>query len=483
MFDIKMLINGQNVDASDAAVFERNNPITGEIATRAPAATIADVNAAAVAAAAAFPAWSAISPSERRAKLMLAADLLEARSEDFAAVMAQETGATAGWAKFNAHLAANILREAAAMTTHITGEVIPSNEPGTLSLAVRQPAGVVLGIAPWNGPIILGVRAIAMPLACGNTVILKASEICPASHRLIGEVLNDAGLAPGVVNVITNAPADAPKIVDALITHPAVRRVNFTGSTRVGKIIGETAARHLKPALLELGGKAPFVVLDDADLDEAVKAAAFGSFMNQGQICVSTERLIVDEAVAETFVAKLAQKAMSLTAGDPRYGDFALGSIVDRSAAERIMGLVKDAVAKGAKILAGGRADGTIMEATVLDHVTPAMRIYAEETFGPVVCIVRASGIDEAVRIANDTEYGLSSAVFGRDVGRALSVAKRIEAGMCHINGPTVQDEAQMPFGGVKASGYGRFGGKASVAEFTELRWITIGSGEGHYPI
>ncbi len=245
--------------------------------------------------------------------------------------MAEETGATAGWAEHNVHLAANILREAAAMTTHITGEVIPSDEPGTLALAVRQPAGVVLGIAPWNGPIILGVRAIAMPLACGNTVILKASEICPATQRLIGEVLNEAGLAPGVVNVITNAPADAPKIVDALISHPAVRRVNFTGSTRVGKIIGETAARHLKPALLELGGKAPFLVLDDADLEEAVKAAAFGSFINQGQVCVSTERIVVDESVAEAFVAKLAQKARSLTAGDPRSGDFALGSIVDRS--------------------------------------------------------------------------------------------------------------------------------------------------------
>lgn len=483
MFDIKMLINGRNVDASDARVFERRNPITGEVATRAPAASIADVDAAVAAAAAAFPAWAAVGPSDRRATLLRAADLLEARTGDFTAAMAQETGATAGWAEFNAKLAANILREAAAMTTHMTGDVIPSNEPGTLALAVRQPAGVVLGIAPWNGPIILGVRAIAMPLACGNTVILKASEMCPATQRLIGEVLNEAGLAPGVVNVITNAPADAPKIVDALVSHPAVRRVNFTGSTRVGKIIGETAARHLKPALLELGGKAPFVVLDDADLEEAVKAATFGSFINQGQVCVSTEYIVVDESVAGVFVAKLAKKARSLTAGDPRSGNFALGSIVDRSAAERIDGLVKDAVAKGAKLLAGGHVDGTIMEATVLDHVTPAMRIYHEEIFGPVVCIVRAKGLEDAVRIANDTEYGLSSAIFGRDVTRALTVAKRLDAGMCHINGPSVQDEAQMPFGGVKASGYGHFGGKASVAEFTDLRWITIGSGQGRYPI
>lgn len=482
MFDIKLLIDGRDSDASDAAVFERYNPISGELATRAAAATVVDTEAAATAAAAAFPAWSALGPTERRAKLMYAADVLETRVEDFVATMASETGATAGWARHNVRLGANMLREAAAMTTHITGDVIPS-EGGGLALAVRQPVGVVLGIAPWNGPVILGIRAIAMALACGNTVILKASEICPATHRLIGEVMLDAGLDPGVVNVITNAPADAPKIVDALISHPVVRRVNFTGSTRVGRIIGETAARHLKPALLELGGKAPFLVLDDADIDEAVKAAAFGSFVNQGQVCVSTERIVVDASIADAFVAKLKQKAMSMQAGDPRLGEFDLGSVVDRGAAERIDGLVKDAVAKGAKLLAGGRANGTIMEATVLDHVTSAMRIYGEETFGPVVCIVRARGLDEAVRIANDTDYGLSSAVFGRDVTRALAVARRIESGMCHINGPTVQDEAQMPFGGVKASGYGRFGGKASVAEFTELRWITISSGPGHYSI
>jgi acyl-CoA reductase-like NAD-dependent aldehyde dehydrogenase len=330
---------------------------------------------------AATAALSALGPGERRAKLIRTADVLETRVEDFIATMAAETGATAGRAKHNVRLAANMLREAAAMTAHITGEVIPSDER-TLALAVRQPAGVFLGIAPWNGPVILGVRAIAMALACGNTVILKTSEICPPTHRLIGEVMLEAGLAPGVVNIVTNAPADAAKIVDALISHPAVRRVNFTGSTRVGRIIGETAARHLKPALLELGGKAPFLVLDDADLDEAVKAAAFGGFVNQGQTCVSTERIVVDVSIADTFVAKLRQKVTTMPAGDPRRGDFVLGSIVSRETVERIDSLVDDAVGKGTKLVAGGRTDGTIMEATVLDHVTSAMQIYGEETFG-----------------------------------------------------------------------------------------------------
>jgi acyl-CoA reductase-like NAD-dependent aldehyde dehydrogenase len=483
MMDINLLIDDRDVAASTGATFERRDPITGDVASRAAAASVADAQAAADAAAAAFPAWSKLGPNARRAVLLKAADLLESRAADFVRLMATEIGATAGWAQFNVKLAAGMLREAASLTTQITGEIIPSDKPGCVSMAVRQPAGVVLGIAPWNAPIILGVRAIATPLACGNTVVLKASEICPGTHHLIGAVLREAGLPAGAVNVITNAPENAPEVIEALIAHPAVRRINFTGSTRVGRIIAETAARFLKPVLLELGGKASLVILDDADLDAAVAASAFGAFMNQGQICMSTERIVVDNAVADDFVAKLAAKAESLQAGNPRHGNFALGSLVGVEAAERISGLVNDAVSKGAKLLAGGRVDGTVMSATVLDHVTPAMRLYGEESFGPVVCVVRATGVEEAIRIANDTEYGLSAAVFSRDITRALDVAHRIDSGICHINGATVHDEAQMPFGGVKASGYGRFGGKAGINEFTELRWITIETGPQHFPI
>jgi len=483
MLDTTLLIGDHSRAASDAGSFERRNPLTGDVASRAPAATLADAAAAASAAAAAFPAWSVLAPSARRAKLMQAATLLDARAGDFVTAMAEETGATEGWARFNVYLAAGMLREAAASTTRIGGEVIPSDKPGLMAMALRQPVGAVLGIAPWNAPVILGVRAVAMPLACGNTVILKASEMCPATHRLIGEVLQEAGMGGGVVNVISNAPADAAKIVEALIAHPVVRRINFTGSTRVGRAVAELAARHLKPALLELGGKAPFVVLDDADLDEAVRAAAFGAFMNQGQICMSTERIVVDAAIADDFADKLAAKAATLVAGDPRRANTPLGSVIGLEAVERIDALVKDAVARGARIIAGGHARGTLMDATVLDHVTSAMRIYNEESFGPVVSIVRVNGVEEAVRVANDTEYGLSSAVFGRDITRAMAVARRIESGICHINGPTVHDEAQMPFGGVKASGYGRFGGTAAIAEFTELRWITIATQPGHFPI
>ena len=483
MSDISMLINGLKVTAEKGATFERRNPLDGSVATRAPAASAADAVMAADAAAEAFKSWSQTGPGARRALLLKAADALEAKAPQFIEAVAAETGATGMWAGFNVMLAAGTLREAAALTTQISGEVIPSDVPGSLAMAVRQPAGVVLGIAPWNAPIILGVRAIATPLACGNTVIFKGSENCPRTHQLIAESFEDAGFPPGVVNYITNAPADAAAVVEAVIAHPAVRRVNFTGSTKVGRIIAMTCAKYLKPVVLELGGKAPLVILDDANIDDAVDGAAFGCFANSGQICMSTERIIVDQKIADEFVKRFAAKAKSLPLGDPRKPDpVVLGSVIGMGTVDHCNALIDDALAKGAKLVCGGKADTTLMPATVLDHVTPAMRIYHEETFGPVKCVVRVSGVEEAVACANDHEYGLSSAVFGADIARAFGVAQRIDSGICHVNGPTVHDEPQMPFGGVKGSGIGRFGGKAGVAEFTDLRWITIQTTARHYP-
>jgi acyl-CoA reductase-like NAD-dependent aldehyde dehydrogenase len=424
---------------------------------------------AADAAAAAFRDWSALGPNARRALLNRAADELEARADRFVQTMSEELRASEPWARFNVILGSGMVREAAALTTQITGEVIPSDKPGLLSMALREPVGVVLGIAPWNAPVILGCRAIASPLACGNSVILKASERCPRTHGLIVEAFAAAGFPRGVVNLVTNEPAQAADVVGALIDHPAVRRINFTGSTDVGRIVARRAAEHLKPVLLELGGKAPLIVLEDADVEEAVKAAAFGAFLNAGQICMSTERIIVVEAVADEFVRKLAAKAAAMPAPD-------VGDQVDEAARARIAALVDDAVHKGASLLAG-------TSAIVLDGITPDMDLYRDESFGPVVGIIRVADEEEAVRIANDSEYGLSAAVFTRDAARGLRVARRIRSGICHINGPTVHDEAQMPFGGVGASGYGRFGGKAAIDAFTELRWITIAGEPGDYPI
>ncbi len=482
MLQVPLLIGGESRPASDGRTFERRNPVTGEVVSRVAAATLDDADAAVAAASAAFPAWSRLAPNERRSRMLAAADALQARTAEFIAA-AGETGAMANWYGFNVKLAAGMLREAASMTTQITGEIIPSDVPGSLAMAVRAPCGVVLGIAPWNAPVILATRAIAMPLACGNTVVLKASELSPAVHRLIGQVLQDAGLGGGVVNVISNDPADAPKIVERLIANPAVRRVNFTGSTHVGRIVGELAARHLKPALLELGGKAPFLVLDDADLDAAVEAAAFGAYFNQGQICMSTERLVVDEKIADAFVDKLAAKIATLRAGDPQDPASVLGSLVDSGAGERIKALIDDAVHKGARLVCGGQLDGSILQPTLLDRVDASMRLYREESFGPVAVVLRGTDDEALLALANDSEFGLSSAIFSRDTSRALALAQRVESGICHINGPTVHDEAQMPFGGVKSSGYGSFGSRTAIDQFTQLRWITLQHGARHYPI
>jgi benzaldehyde dehydrogenase (NAD) len=479
----ELLIGGEWVGAASRRTFERRDPYTGEPVGTAAAAGREDARAAADAAGAAFGTWSATPPARRRQLLQKAAELLSERAEQIAATATEETGSTFGWGMFNVKLATEMLGEAAAQAYGVTGEVIPSDVPGLLAMAVRQPAGVVVGIAPWNAPVILGTRAIATPLAYGNTVVFKASENSPRTHAAVVRALDDAGLPPGAINLITHEADDAPEVVDELIAHPAVRRINFAGSTRVGRIVAEKAARHLKRVLLELGGKAPMIVLEDADLDQAVAAAKFGAFMHQGQVCMSTERIIVDRTVSEAFSRELGERAAALHVGDPRDPETQIGPLVSEAAVKRVSELVEDAVSKGAELVTGGEPDGSLYPPTVLKGVTRGMRIYGEESFGPVVGIIAVDHADEAVRVANDTEYGLAAAVFGEHMPSALDVARRIESGICHVNGSTVHDEAQMPFGGVKASGWGRFGGKAALEEFTELRWITVQQGPREYPL
>ncbi len=483
MQTVQLLIHGKSVDSSNAKFFERISPVDGTVASVSAAATVEDVDHAIESAHRAFPIWSARSPTERRQCLLKAADLMEQQREQFIEIGMRETGSTASWYGFNVHLASNMLREAAAMTTQIDGSLIPSDVPGNLAMGMRVPCGVIVGMAPWNAPVILATRAIAMPLACGNTVVLKASEACPATHRLIGEILTQAGLGDGVVNVITHDAADAPQIVERLISHPLSKRINFTGSTHVGKIVAATAAIYLKPVLLELGGKAPVVVLDQANLDAAVEAIAFGAFFNQGQICMSTERVLVDERIADALIEKLIQKTQSLVAAHPSQHQATLGLLESKRSAERIRALLEDARDQGAYLPLGIQIQDTLMQPTLIIDVNRDMRLYREESFAPLCTVQRFSSEDEAVALANDSEFGLSSAVFSQDLAQALRVAKRIESGICHINGATVHDEAQMPFGGVKQSGYGRFGSKMAVAEFTELRWITIQTTARHYPI
>ncbi|WP_149828068.1 aldehyde dehydrogenase family protein [Streptomyces tailanensis] len=479
-----LLIGGKDVPATSGRTAEDLDPYTGEVYATVAAAGPKDVRRAVDAADAAFEEWAALAPFARRAIFFKAADLLEGRGEQVAEIMAREAGGTRPWALFNVMLAANILREAAAAITAPRGEVLSSQEQGALGLAVREPLGVVAAFAPWNAPVILGVRAVAAPLAAGNTVVVKPSEDAPiACGLLVADVFREAGLPEGVLNVVTNDRADAAEIAEALVSDPRVRAVNFTGSTGVGRIISEHAGRHLKPAVLELGGKNAVIVLDDADVDYAVDAVTFSVFMNSGQICMSGDRILVHESLAEEFTQKFTAKVSALQSGDPNDPHTVVGPLVSASAAERIAALVKDAVAKGATVLTGGgRPEGAVHPATVLTNVPKDADLYYTESFGPLCVLETFAADDTAVEIANDTDNGLTCGIITENATHGLAVARRIRTGIVHINDQSVADEPQAPFGGVKASGYGRFGGRWGIEAFSNTRWVTIATQQAHYP-
>ncbi|MFD5074028.1 aldehyde dehydrogenase family protein [Streptomyces sp. NPDC058371] len=480
----ELLIGGKDVPAVSGRTAEDIDPFTGEVYATVAAAGPEDVTRAVDAADAAFAEWAALAPFARRAIFLKAADLVDAKREEVAELMAREVGGTRPWAYFNVGLAANFLREAAAAITAPRGEVLSAQQEGTLGLAVREPLGVVAAFAPWNAPLILGVRAVAAPLAAGNTVVVKASEDAPVACALfVADVLREAGLPDGVLNVITNAREDAAEIAEVLIADTRVRAVNFTGSTGVGRIIGTHAAAHLKPAVLELGGKNAVVVLDDADVDYAVEAVTFSVFLNSGQICMSGDRILVHESLAEEFTRKFTAKVASLHAGDPGHPHTVVGPLVSPSAARRVAALVKDAVAQGAEVLAGGgEPEGAVHPATVLTAVPKDADLYYAEAFGPVCVIETFADDDTAVAVANDTENGLTCGVITENATHGLAVARRIRTGIVHINDQSVADEPHAPFGGVKGSGYGRFGGRWGIESFSNTRWVTISTQHAHYP-
>jgi acyl-CoA reductase-like NAD-dependent aldehyde dehydrogenase len=479
----ELLIGGKDVPAASARTTVDVNPYTGEVYATLAAAGPEDVRRAVDAADAAFEDWAALAPFARRAIFLKAADLLDARGEQVAETMAHEAGATRPWAYFNVSLAANILREAAAAITAPRGEVLSAQEEGALGLAVREPLGVVAAFAPWNAPVILGVRAVAAPLAAGNTVVVKPSEDAPiACGLLIADLLREAGLPDGVLNVVTNAREDAAEIAEALIGDDRVRAVNFTGSTGVGRIIGELAARHVKPAVLELGGKNAVLVLNDADVGHAVDAATFSVFMNSGQICMSGDRILVHESLAAEFTEKFVQKVASLRAGDPAHPRTVVGPLISARSAQRLAALVKDAVARGADVLTGGEPEGAVHPATVLTGVPKDAELYFTESFGPVCVLETFADDDTAVALANDTENGLTCGIITENATHGLAVARRVRTGIVHINDQSVADEPQAPFGGVKASGYGRFGGRWGIEAFSNTRWVTLATRHAHYP-
>jgi acyl-CoA reductase-like NAD-dependent aldehyde dehydrogenase len=479
----RLHIGGDWVDATDGESFENRDPYTGDVVALVASGGREDARRAIEAAAEAFPAWSQTPPGARQALFLKAADILESRRDEVVELLARETGSTFGFAMFQMGFTPNLLRQAANAGYQATGEVIPSDVPGTFALGIRQPVGVVGAISPWNAALILSLRAITAPIAYGNTVVLKPSEWSPITGGLLwGEVFAEAGFPPGVLNIVTHAPGEAGPIGEELTEHPAVRRINFTGSTDTGRKIAEAAGRNLKRVLLELGGYNPLVVLEDADLDYAVDAAAFGSFLHQGQICMSARRIVVERGIADAFVEQLVEKTRGLKAGDPKEPDTIIGPLINEDAVATVKGRVDDAVSKGARVLVGGEADGPNYQATLLADVPQDSEFARVETFGPVAAIEIVDGPDEAVARANDTSYGLAAGIITSDPDKGFSLAQRIQSGIVHVNDQPIGDEPQMPFGGVKDSGFGRFGGRAAMDEFTELRWITVQSGTHPFP-
>lgn len=463
--------------------FDDMNPSDDTVWAQVADAGLADLQDAISAAHRAFADWSALHFHERANYLLKIAHEWEKRREDIVEATRGEGGGWFGKGMFEVSYVAEVFRAAAAMTYGAIGEVLPS-EYGKISMAIRRPMGVVSVISPWNFPGVLTSRGFAFPLAAGNTIVLKPSEETPYTGGLVfAEVLDAAGVPPGVFNVVTCSRENVGAIGDELIENPHVKGISFTGSTAIGRTIAARAGAHLKKFCVELGGKDALIVLDDADMDRATAAANFGSFMHQGQICMSVEKILVQERVYDEFLKQFVSRAAKLKVGDPtKDPDNVIGPLINDKQVGIVRGQLEDALAKGATAVLGGGIQGRIVEPTILTGVTPDMLIYQNETFGPVVPVIPFRSDEEAAAIANDTEYGLSSGVITGDEQRGLALAQRLETGMCHINCSPVNDEPHVPFGGSKASGVGRHGGRWSMETFTETRWITLDRGGRPYP-
>ncbi|MDA8372258.1 MAG: benzaldehyde dehydrogenase [Nocardiopsaceae bacterium] len=455
-------------------------PATGAEIGRIGSANADDVSAAARRAADAQRGWAAASFEERAAVLRRAGALFEEHAEEVSGWLLREAGSAQGKAAFETHLATTEAYECAALASQPVGEVLRSAKP-RLSLARHVPVGVVGVIAPFNFPLILGMRSVAPALALGNAVVLKPDPRTAVSGgAVIAEIFRRAGLPDGVLQML---PGGA-QAGERLVADPLVRVISFTGSTAAGRKVGEAAGRHLKRAHLELGGNSPLIVMDDADIERAASVGAFGTFLHQGQICMTTGRHLVHHSIADEYVQTLAAKAQALTVGDPEQGEVALGPIIDTGQRDKIHALVTGSVDAGAELVAGGTFDGLFYRPTVLDRVTTSAPAFAEEVFGPVAPVIRFSTPEEAAEIAAGSEYGLSLSILTGNPLRGLELADRIPTGIVHINDQTVDDEAVAPFGGVGASGTGsRFGGtRANIEAFTETQWVTMQAEIERYP-
>lgn len=477
--EYKLFIDGEWVASSSNTLADDINPATGDIFARIHQASADDLERAIAAAYRARETWGNTLAREREAILLKAAEVLEKRIPDIASVLIDEAGSAYGKAMFEASFVINLLRSAAGECRRITGETIPSDSPGVVSMSVRRPLGVIAGIAPFNFPFLLAMKKVALALAAGNTFILKPASYTPVTGLLIAEIFEAAGLPKGVLNVV---PVAGSVLGNTFVVDPRIRMITFTGSTEVGKQLASEAGRYLKRITLEMGGKSPLIVLRDADLDYAAQAAAFGIFLHQGQVCMANSRLIVEAPVFDAFCEKLVAKVRTYRMGDPRNPQTVIGPMIDRKQCGVLDRHVDDALARGARLLTGGKSEGAFYQPTVLADVTRDMLVFREESFGPAVSVIRAADSEDALQLANDSCFGLSAGLITNDLQKAFNLSLRLESGMVHINDCSIMDEPHVPFGGVKDSGFGREGGHYSMDEMTELKWITVQLGQHEFP-
>ena len=472
-------ISGKTLDIPASLLTDVVNPANQRPFAKVFMAQEQHMRAAIDAAHSAKGAWADTLAAERERLLMRAADELEAARGEMVDLLIDEAGSTFGKAQFEVSFAGNLVRSIAGEARRIHGDVFPSDVPGLISMAIRRPLGVVAGISPFNFPVVLSLKKVAFALACGNTFILKPSEETSLVGLKLAEIFERAGFPAGVLNVV---PGDGRTMAQVLYDDPRVKLISFTGSTAVGRTIATECAKRGKRVVLEMGGKSPLIVLQDADLDYAVDTACFGIFIHQGQICMAGSRIIVEAPIYEEFLKRFAAKAATMKVGDPRDPHTVIGPLIRSSQCPMIDKKIKDAVAAGARLLTGGKYEGNFYHPTVVADVTPEMAAFRDELFGPVAAVTKANDADHALALANNSAYGLSSAVLTNNLQLAMRFALELEAGMVHLNGPTIHDEGTVPFGGVKDSGSGREGGRWSTDEMTEVKWVTIQMGKRPYP-
>uniref|UniRef100_UPI00403F246E aldehyde dehydrogenase family protein n=1 Tax=Ornithinibacillus sp. FSL M8-0202 TaxID=2921616 RepID=UPI00403F246E len=476
----RQFIAGEWVEGSSNSVVTNTNPYNNDVINEIKGASKEDLDRAFKSAKEAQQEWEAKLPDEKRTILEKAAQIFTERKEEVIDWLVKESGSTRIKAEIEWGGTVATLKEAASFPYRVTGSILPSNVPGKENRIYRSAKGVVTVICPWNFPLVLTMRSVAPAIATGNSVVLKPASSTPiTSGFLIADILEQAGLPKGVLNVIVGKGSE---IGDDIVEHPISKLVSFTGSTEVGRRIGEIAGRTLKDVALELGGNNVLIVLNDADIERAAEAAAFGAYLHQGQICMSLNRVVVDASIYDNFVDVFKEKVSQLKAGDPSDPETAVGPLINQSEVKRILKEIENSEAQGAKVVIGGQAEGNVLYPTILKDVTNDMPVAQNEMFGPVSSVIKAKDEQDAIRIANDSPYGLSGAVFSGDINHGVKVAKQIETGMIHVNDQSVNEEAHVAFGGEKGSGVGRFGGEWAIEKFTTVKWISVQEEERFYP-